>query len=157
MRRDGLTFESSVPGIRVWMGPRELGPLPFTLTREDLTGEPIVAIAPGREPEVVRAERLIEMVRGPHPSFILELPISQVPDRVIYVRYDGQGIAHLPSGEDLGAVPGVVRVAGRPDEPLATTLAIWDDSGHETFTLDLSACVPEELCVLSAGVVSPLP
>jgi serine/threonine protein kinase len=152
--QDGaLSIESPTPGVRVWLGGRELT-LPCALTTDDVTGEPLVAIAPGRAPEVVRAERLVEMVRGPHPRFLLELDLSQSPDLLVYVRYDGQGIAHLPSGEDLGPVPGVVRVPRHPGEVPPSTLAIWDDSGHEAFTLDLSRCSVTELCVLTAGSVA---
>jgi len=155
----GETFElgTLTPNIRVWQGPRELGALPLALTQDDLTGEPLIAIAPGYSPEVLRAERLLELMRGPHPSYLFELDPQQVPDQMVYVRYDGQGIAHLPSGEDLGAVPGVVRIETIPGEPTPTTLAIWNDMGHEAFTLDLTRCEPTTLCVLSAGAVSPLP
>jgi tRNA A-37 threonylcarbamoyl transferase component Bud32 len=154
----GETFElgTLTPGVRVWQGPTEMGALPLTLTQDDLTGEPLTAIAPGYSPEVLRAERLLEFMRGPHPSYFFELDLEQVPDQMVYVRYDGQGIAHLPSGEDLGPVPGVVRVETLPAHPTPTTLAIWDDMGHEAFTLDLTRCEPETLCVLSAGAVSPL-
>jgi tRNA A-37 threonylcarbamoyl transferase component Bud32 len=156
-REDGLVFESVTPGTRVWLGPREVGPLPLTLTTSDLTGEPIIAMAPGHGPVVVRAERIVELVRGPHPNFVFDLELSQHPDLMVYVRYDGQGIAHLPSGDDVGGVPGVVRIPRHPGEVNPTTLAIWDESGHETFTLDLTGCIDTELCILSAGVVSPLP
>jgi hypothetical protein len=153
-REPGITIESSVPGVRAWLGPREVT-LPFVLDAEGLTGEPFVAIAAGRAPEVVRAERLVELVRGPHPRIVLDLPLSPAPDLVVYVRYDGQGIAHLPSGEDLGPVPGVVLVPRRLGEPFPSTLAVWNDSGHEAFTLDLTRCVENALCVLSAGSVAP--
>jgi serine/threonine protein kinase len=153
-REPGITIESPVPGVRAWLGPREVT-LPFVLDAEGLTGEPFVAIAAGRAPEVVRAERLVELVRGPHPRIVLDLPLSPAPELVVYVRYDGQGIAHLPSGEDLGPVPGVVLVPRRLGEPFPSTLAVWNDSGHEAFTLDLTRCVENALCVLSAGSVAP--
>jgi serine/threonine protein kinase len=150
----GIAIESNVPGVRAWLGAREVT-LPFVLEPEGLTGEPLVAIAAGRAPEVVRAERLVELVRGPHPRIVLDLPPAPAPDLVVYVRYDGQGIAHLPSGEDVGPVPGVVLVPRRPGEPYPSTLAVWNDSGHEAFTLDLTRCVENALCVLSAGSVGP--
>lgn len=150
-RAGALTVESPTPGIRIWLGTREIGAPPFSLAEDDLTGEPLIAVAPGHRPDFVRGERLLELVRGPYPALPIALDPSQVPMLVAYVRYDGQGIAHLPSGEDIGPVPGVIMVplvGGMPP-----VVSIWDESGHETDTLSLASCVLDVVCVLRAGSV----
>jgi eukaryotic-like serine/threonine-protein kinase len=117
-----------------------------------LTGEPLIALAPGFRPDYVRGERLLELVRGPYPTLPIALDPSQEPVIVAYVRYDGQGIAHLPSGEDIGPVPGVIvvpMVGGT-----APMVAIWDETGRETATLILTSCVQNEVCVLLAGSIT---
>ena len=66
-----------------------------------------------------------------------------------YVRYRGQGIAHLPSGEDLGPVPGVVLIPVHDGEPRETTLVVWDESGVETAPLSLATCADDRVCLLN--------
>jgi serine/threonine protein kinase len=149
-----VRFESRVPGIRVFLGPRELGPTPQVLTPRDLTGEPLVALAAGYQPLVIRAERLVELSRAVGRVHEIDLEPTRRPDVMVYVRYDGQGTAHTPEGEDLGSVPGVIRVPTRRDRPTPTAITVFDELGQHSVTLSLMGCEADKVCVLYAGAAS---
>jgi tRNA A-37 threonylcarbamoyl transferase component Bud32 len=144
-----VALSAPVPGVRLFIGAREIGTLPIVLRQHELTGEPLIAIAAGHEPRVVRSELLLELMRT-QPAYVLTLEPTTSPDLALYVRYQGQGIAHLASGDDLGPVPGVVLVPRRDGEPPETSLVIWDESGQETTTLSLDGCSVERVCLLTA-------
>jgi hypothetical protein len=146
-----VTFTSAVPGMRLFLGPRELGPTPVRLAPHELTGEPLVAIAPRHQPAVIRAERLFELSRAIGRVHEIDLEPSQRPDVMVYVRYDGQGTAHVPSGDDLGPVPGVVRVPTRRDVPTPDRIVIFDELGQHSVSLSLEGCEPDKVCVVYAG------
>ena len=132
-----VAITSPVTGAHLFMGARDLGVLPITLRQHELTGEPLIAVARMHEPRIVRAELIIELMRM-QPAYVIELAETDAPDIAAYVRYRGQGIAHLPSGEDLGPVPGVVLIPVHDGEPRETTLVVWDESGVETAPLSLA-------------------
>ena len=147
----GVTIESRTPGARLFLGARELGMPPIRLTPEDLTGEPLVATAPRHQPQVLRAERLVELTRAIGRVHRLELEPTGRPDWMVYVRYDGQGSAHLVTGEDIGSVPGVVRVPTRRDAPTPEAIVVFDESGQTSVTLSLEGCDPADVCLVHAG------
>lgn len=147
----GVTFESATPGLRIFLGARELGGAPLHLTPDDLTGEPVIALAPGHQPTVLRAERMVELTRAVGRVHRLDLEPSRHPDQMVYVRYDGQGTAHLVAGDEIGDVPGVVRVPIARDEPVPTAITIFDESGQTSVTLSLENCEPSHVCLLHAG------
>ena len=143
-----VTFTSPLTNARAFRGALDFGPLPITFRMADITGEPLIIMARGRRSRVIRAELLVELIRT-HPQYPVELEATSTPDLVAYVRYDGQGIAHLTSGEDLGPVPGVIIIPVRAGEPAPTTISIWDDSGTEMDTLSTTDCTPEFVCLLN--------
>lgn len=151
----GVLFESSTPGLRLFLGPRELGAPPLRLTPADLTGEPLVALAPLHAPRVLRAEHLVELTRGVARVQRIELEGSHRPDIMVYIRYDGVGTAHLPSGRELGPIPGVVRVPTQRDSALPTEIVVFDDRAEHPITLSLSGCEPDKVCVLYTGAPPP--
>ncbi len=144
-----VTFTSLVPDARAFLGALEVGPLPITIRMSDVTGEPLIIMATGHRPRVIRAELLFELIRT-HPEYPIDLETTSTPDLVAYVRYDGQGIAHLADGEDLGPVPGVIIIPVRRDQPPPSSVSIWDDSGTETYTLRTTACTVSDVCLLNA-------
>ncbi len=144
-----VTFTSPVTNARAYLGALEMGALPLTLGLEDVTGEPLIIMAQGRRPRVVRAELLFELIRT-HPEYPVDLEATSTPDLVAYVRYDGQGIAHLASGEDLGPIPGVILIPVRTGERPPTEVSIWDDSGTEMYTLSTQGCTVDRVCLLNA-------
>jgi hypothetical protein len=144
-----VSISCNVVGAHLFMGARDLGALPMTLYQHDLSGEPLIAVASGHEPRVIRPELIIELMRT-HPTHVIQLDETDAPDQVAYVRYGGQGIAHLPSGEDLGPVPGVVMIPVQEGEPPETSIVVWDESGVELAPLSLSGCTPDRVCLLTA-------
>lgn len=144
-----VRFSSPTPNARAYLGALDIGALPITLRMADVTGEPLIIMAQGHRPRVVRAELLFELIRT-HPEYPVDLEPTATPDLVAYVRYDGQGIAHLASGEDLGPVPGVVIIPVRRGEQPPSSVAIWDDSGTEMYTLPTAGCTVDRVCLLNA-------
>ncbi|MDX2089612.1 MAG: serine/threonine-protein kinase [Kofleriaceae bacterium] len=145
-----LMLESGTPGIRLFLGVRELGTTPVRLPSAELTGEPLVALAPGHQPVMIRAERLVELTRSGSRVHRLDLEPSHRPDWMIYVRYEGQGAVYLPSGEDLGPVPGVVRVRTQRDAPPPTSLRLVDEFGA-VLEVSLDGCEADKVCVVYPG------
>jgi serine/threonine protein kinase len=143
-----VSITSPVAGAHLYMGARDLGAMPITLRQHELTGEPITAVAPQHEPRVIRAELVLELMRT-QPAYVVELQETEAPDIAAYVRYRGQGIAHLPSGEDLGPVPGVVLIPVHEGEPRQTAIVVWDETGVETEPLSLSGCADDHVCLLT--------
>ncbi len=144
-----LTITARAPGARLSMGARDLGPLPITLTQHDLTGESLIAIAPDHEPRVLRPELLIELMRT-QEHYAVELEETSDPDLVVYVRYQGQAIAHLPSGEDLGPVPGVILIPVEDEAARPTVLEVYDEGSGTQLSLSLANCVLDRVCLLAA-------
>ncbi|MDQ3034065.1 MAG: hypothetical protein M3Y87_16765, partial [Myxococcota bacterium] len=146
-----VILQSSTPGLRLFLGPRELGTPPLRLEAHQLTGEPLVALAPLHQPQMIRAERLVELTREAGRVHTIDLARSQRPDIMVYVRYDGQGTAHLLSGEELGPVPGVVRVPTRRMQPTPEVLTISDESDARSVAISLEGCEADKVCVLYAA------
>ncbi len=146
-----VRFESPTPGLRLFLGPRELGPLPLRLTSRELTGEPLVALAPLHQPQMLRAEHLVELTRDGQRVHTIALEPSHRPDIMAYVRYDGHGIARMPNGNTLGPVPGVVRVPTQRDLPNPDSLVILDETSAHTIVVPLAGCEPDKICVLYAS------
>ena len=144
-----LDITSPVPDVHVFMGARDLGGLPMMLHQRDLSGEALIAVAAHHEPRVIRTELVIELMRT-HPTYVIQLDETDTPDQVAYVRYAGQGIAHLPNGDDLGPVPGVIMIPVQEDEPAQTSIVVWDESGTELPALSLAGCSPDRVCLLTA-------
>jgi len=144
-----LDITSPVPDVHVFMGARDLGGLPMMLHQRDLSGEALIAVAAHHEPRVIRTELVIELMRT-HPTYVIQLDETDTPDQVAYVRYAGQGIAHLPNGDDLGPVPGVILIPVQEDEPAQTSIVVWDESGTELPALSLAGCAPDRVCLLTA-------
>ena len=144
-----LDLTSPVEGAHLAMGARELGPLPMRLGEHELTGEPILAMAPGHEPRILRPELLIELMRT-QGRYAVELDETSEPDLALYVRYQGQAIAHLPSGEDLGPVPGVILVPIEEDGAPPTTLEVFDERTGAQISLSLESCTIDRVCLLAA-------
>ena len=119
------------------------------LGEHELTGEPILAMAPGHEPRILRPELLIELMRT-QGRYAVELDETSEPDLALYVRYQGQAIAHLPSGEDLGPVPGVILVPIEEDGAPPTTLEVFDERTGAQISLSLESCTIDHVCLLAA-------
>jgi hypothetical protein len=149
-----VSITTPVAGAHLYMGARDLGPMPITLRQHEMTGEPITAVAPQHEPRVIRAELILELMRT-QPAYVIELMETDAPDIAAYVRYRGQGIAHLPSGEDLGPVPGVVLIPVHEGEPRQTSIVVWDETGVETEPLSLAGCADDHVCLLTVLPSSP--
>jgi serine/threonine protein kinase len=144
-----VMISSPVPGAHLFMGARDLGPLPTSVHQHDLMGEPLIALAPGHEPRVIRSELIIELMRT-QPAYVIPLDEADAPDLVAYVRYTGTGIAHLESGEDLGAVPGVVVVPVHAGQEAPQSIVVWEESGTETAPISLSSCTADRVCLVTA-------
>ncbi len=143
-----VLISSPVTGAHLFMGARDLGALPMSLHQHDLTGEPLIAVAADHEPRIIRAELIIELMRT-QPSYAIPLEETDAPDLVAYVRYTGQGLAHLVSGEDLGPVPGVVLIPVNGSEPRETSIVVWDESGAESAPISLAGCSADRVCLLT--------
>ena len=84
------------------------------------------------------------------------LPIASIPLVVGRLLLDprpdlsGQGLAHLPSGEDIGPVPGVVLIPVHQGETVETSIVVWDESGVETAPISLAGCAADRVCLLTA-------
>ena len=144
-----VMISSPDPDVRLFMGARDLGALPMSLEQRDLTGEPLVAVAPAHEPRVIRAELIIELMRT-QPAYVIQLDETDTPDVAAYVRYTGQGLAHLPDGDALGPVPGVVLVPVDEDGPPPDSILVYDETASVTTTLSLAGCSPDRVCLLTA-------
>jgi hypothetical protein len=144
-----VAISSSVEGAHLFMGARDLGPLPMTLYQHDLSGESLIAVAASHEPRVLRTDLVIELMRT-HPSYVIGLDETDAPDQVVYVRFAGQGTAHLMDGDVLGPVPGVIVVPVHEDESPETAIVVRDEAGDELTPLGLEGCVPDRVCLLTA-------
>jgi serine/threonine protein kinase len=151
IRVSDVLFESPTPGLRLFLGPRELGPVPIRLRADQLTGEPLVALAPLHQPQMLRAEHLVELTRDGQRVHTIALEPSHRPDIMVYVRYDAHGTARMPNGDALGPVPGVVRVPTRRDRPNPESLSILDEASAHDIVVSLVGCEPDKVCVLYAS------
>ncbi len=143
--RGTLRVESSTPGLSLYLGPTRLGDAPLDVEGASLVGQPLVAVARGHEPRIVRAERLAELVEGGDHVERIELTPSASPSAIVYVRYDGQGTAY-DATTALGPVPGALRVqVGR-----TTELRVVDDVTGRATTLPVGTCEAGAVCVREA-------
>ncbi len=146
-QRGALRIESSTPGLEVYLGPTSLGPAPVDLDPHDLVGQPIIAIAAGYEPRILRAERIAELTRDVDHVERIDLVASRLPSTILYVRYDGQGTAYSNEGFGvLGSVPGALRIQNGS----AASLTIIDEQTGRRVELHLEPCTLGSVCVLDA-------
>jgi len=146
-QRGALRIESSTPGLALYLGPMSLGPAPVDLDPHEIVGQPILAIAPGYEPRILRAERIAELTRGDDHVERIDLAPSRLPSTILYVRYDGQGTAYSNEGFGvLGSVPGALRIQNGS----AADLTIIDEQSGRRIELRWQPCAVGSVCVLDA-------
>jgi hypothetical protein len=146
----GFSIDASVPGARVWLGERELGTVPVSITREELGGQPIVVIAPFYEPTILDAHRVAQSIDQGHDREMVELTPVARPDRAVFVHWPRTATARLASSHRaLGIVPGVLLV---PD-PAAGEPPIVEIVEGDRVALRVSSahCDPVLLCVIDGG------
>ncbi|MBN8616459.1 MAG: serine/threonine protein kinase [Deltaproteobacteria bacterium] len=146
-QRGALRIESSTPGLELYLGPTSLGPAPVDLDPHEIVGQPILAIAPGYEPRILRAERIAELTRADDHVERIDLAASRLPSTILYVRYDGQGTAYSNEGFGvLGSVPGALRIQNGS----AADLTIIDEQSGRRIELRWQPCAVGSVCVLDA-------
>ena len=129
------------------LGPALLGPAPVDIASEDLVGQPLIAVAPGHEPRILRAERIAELTREGDHVEVVDLSASTLPSTILYVRYDGQGTAYSNEGFGvLGSVPGALRVQNGS----GANLTIIDEQTGRHVEVRWQPCEVGSLCVLDA-------
>ena len=146
-RRGTLTIETQPAGAEVFVGSERVGISPCVVPPERLVGRPVIAVAPGFEPQILRAERIVELTNTTDNTARLELQATGTPSMVLYVDYDGQGLVYSHEGSGvLGSAPGVVRLP----QGASRLLTLVDDASGAHLPLDASACLPGTLCSLRA-------
>ncbi|HJL14481.1 MAG TPA: serine/threonine-protein kinase [Sandaracinaceae bacterium LLY-WYZ-13_1] len=154
----GLTVTTDVPGARVFLGDRELGAAPVALSEPELNGQPLVAVAPGRQPAVIEPDRLAELVQGGPATESLRLLPHRRPDLAIFVRHPRPATARMAhTRRILGSVPGVILVPPANRLGRRPVLEIIEDDG-ETVRVATTSCDPATVCVLDgarADVAAP--
>jgi serine/threonine protein kinase len=146
-QRGSLRIESHTPGVEIYLGPTLLGAAPQEIDADDLVGQPVIAIAPGHEPRILRAERIGELTRDGDHTEALELVASRLPSTILYVRYDGQGTAYSNEGFGvLGSVPGALRIQNGS----GANLTVIDDVTGRHVEVRWQPCEVGSLCVLDA-------
>lgn len=145
--RRALTIETVPSGATIFVGPTRIRSAPCVVAGDELGGQPIIAIAPGFEPQILRAERIDDLTRN-SDRVQLTLQPQVAPSIAIYVEFDGQGVIYSHEGSGvLGTAPGVIRLAA--NSPRLLTLV--DDANGQHMTFDASTCVPGTLCVRRVG------
>jgi tRNA A-37 threonylcarbamoyl transferase component Bud32 len=151
----GLTITTDVPGARVHLGARELGAAPVALSAPELNGEPLVAVAEGRQPAVIEPDRLAELVGGGPATEQLRLLPHPRPDLAVYVRHPRPATARLlHTRRILGSVPGVVLVPPRTRGGGRPVLEIIEEDGRSV-RVHTAECDAGSVCVLDAGRADP--
>lgn len=146
-QRGSLHIESSTPGLALYLGPTLLGPAPREIAPDDLVGQPLIAVAPGYEPRILRAERIDELTREADHVEHIDLAPSRLPSTILYVRYDGQGTAYSNEGFGvLGSVPGALRIQNGS----AASITIIDEQSGQRVEMSWQPCTVGSLCVLDA-------
>jgi serine/threonine protein kinase len=146
-QRGSLHIESRTPGLALYLGPTLLGPAPRQISPDDLVGQPLIAVAPGYEPRILRAERLDELTRETDHVERIDLAPSRLPSTILYVRYDGQGTAYSNEGFGvLGSVPGALRIQNGS----AASITIIDEQSGQRVEMRWQPCAVGSLCVLDA-------
>jgi len=146
-QRGSLRIESRTPGVQLYLGPALLGPAPIDIASEELVGQPLIAVAPGHEPRILRAERIAELTREGDHVEVVDLSASTLPSTILYVRYDGQGTAYSNEGFGvLGSVPGALRVQNGS----GANLTIIDEQTGRHVEVRWQPCEVGSLCVLDA-------
>jgi len=142
--RRALTIETTPSGAGIFVGPTRVGSAPCVILREDLGGQPIIAVAPGFEPQILRAERIDDLTRASDEPLHLSLQPQSAPSIALYIEFNGQGLVYSHQGAGvLGSAPGVIRLAaGSPG-----MLTLVDDASGAHLTFDVSSCTPGALCV----------
>ena len=148
-----VVVSCDAPGARFALGDRPLpGRSPQILTRADLGGAPLVVMAPGREAVIVRPERLFELAMGRGDGAVfIPLPQATLSEQLVHVHFQGEGTAQLEEGEELGPVPGVVRVQWTQGERPPMQLRIFDHQTGAPQTYSLSGCDPARVCSIDVG------
>ena len=145
--RGSLHIESSTPGLVLYVGPTLLGPAPREISADVLVGQPLIGVAPGYEPRILRAERIDELTREGDRVEHLDLAPSRLPSTILYVRYDGQGTAYSNEGFGvLGSVPGALRIQNGS----AASITIIDEESGQRVEMSWQPCAVGSLCVLDA-------
>ena len=112
-----------------------------------MRSQPLIAVAPGYEPRILRAERIDELTRLDDHVERIDLAASRLPSTILYVRYDGQGTAYSNEGFGvLGSVPGALRIQNGS----AASLTIIDDQSGRRVEVHWQPCTLGSLCVLDA-------
>ncbi len=146
-QRGSLRIESRTAAVQLYLGPALLGPAPVDIASEDLVGQPLIAVAPGHEPRILRAERIAELTREGDHVEVVDLSASTLPSTILYVRYDGQGTAYSNEGFGvLGSVPGALRVQNGS----GANLTIIDEQTGRHVEVRWQPCEVGSLCVLDA-------
>ncbi|GAB4199622.1 MAG: hypothetical protein OHK0013_09960 [Sandaracinaceae bacterium] len=146
-QRGALRIESHTPGLVLYLGPTPLGPAPQEIDADELVGQPVIAIAPGHEPRILRAERIAELTRDGDHTETVDLVASRLPSTILYVRYDGQGTAYSNEGFGvLGSVPGALRIQNGS----GANLTVIDDVTGRHVEVRWQPCEVGSLCVLDA-------
>jgi serine/threonine protein kinase len=146
-QRGSLRIESSTPGLALYLGPTLLGPAPHEVSSDDLVGQPLIAVAPGYEPRILRSERIDELTREADHVEQIDLAPTRLPSTILYVRYDGQGTAYSNEGFGvLGSVPGALRIQNGS----AASITIIDEQSGQRVEMSWQPCAVGSLCVLDA-------
>jgi serine/threonine protein kinase len=144
--RGALTVETQPPGAEIFVGSERIGSSPCVVPPERLVGEPVIAVAPGFEPQVLRAERIAELTRVADHRAHLDLQATGTPSIALYVLYDGQGLVYSHEGTGvLGSAPGVLRLS----QGASRSLTLVDDVSGAHRALDATGCRPGTVCVRS--------
>lgn len=141
----GLWVATNVDGTRIYLGERDLGVAPVHVMPEHLDGAPLVAVAPGHQPQVVAADELARAVHDGRGRHLLSLAPSPTPDRAVYVRHPRAAVVRLPGDAGrLGVAPGlVIAPHGRDSLELV--------EGEAVEVVQLTDCPAAALCARQAS------
>lgn len=143
-RRGALAIITAPPGAEIFVGAASVGRTPCLIPAEQLGGQPITAVAPGFEPQILRAERIEDLTRNGDQHVVLTLLPQATPSIALYIEFDGQGLVYSHEGSGvLGSAPGVIRLAASAPR----TLTLVDDASGAHLTFDAASCMPGTLCV----------
>lgn len=142
-----IVIEADIEDAALFRGATLVGALPQTLTRDQLTSGPFVAIAVGHHPVVLDPQQLSQrMSRGRASSVVGFIP-SRTPQLAVYVEYPRAASARVVgSREEFVPVPGVVLV---PSARFGVVPKI-EILEHQRIVMELSTalCDPMHVCSL---------
>ena len=143
-RRGALAIITTPPGAEIFVGPASVGRAPCVIRAELLGGQPITAVVPGFEPQILRAERIENLTRMGDQHVELTLLPQAIPSIALYIEFDGQGLVYSHEGSGvLGSAPGVIRLSASAQR----TLTLVDEASGAHLTFDATSCLPGTLCV----------